>query len=112
MEEGGGGGGERERIIYWEIYWREGEIGAEECEEEEEKKKKGRKNQYLRGNEGGESEGVGTPKVKYVEKEIKNTLWGKRGMSQFQRQEKKKEKKKKKGKKKKRRKTKEEKNEH
>ena len=49
MEEGGGGGGEREQVIYWEIYWGEGEIGVEECEEEEEEKRGG-KNQYLRGN--------------------------------------------------------------
>ena len=25
MEEGGGGGGEREQVIYWEIYWGEGD---------------------------------------------------------------------------------------
>ena len=70
MEEGGGGGGERERVIYWEIYWGEGEIGVKECEEEEEEKRGG-KNQYLRGEiKGGESGGVGTPKVECVEKGI------------------------------------------
>ena len=56
------------------IYWREGEIGVEECEEEEEEKR----TNTLGEIKGGESEGVGTPKLECVEKGIKNTLWEKR----------------------------------
>ena len=43
------------------------------------KKKEGERTSTLGEIKGGESGGVGTPKVEYVEKGIKNTLWGKRG---------------------------------
>ena len=76
------------------------------------KKKEGERISTLGEIKGGESEGVGTPKVEYVEKGIKKYTNGEKGEGQFQRQEKKKRKKKGKGKGKKRRKTKEEKNEH
>ena len=76
------------------------------------KKKEGERTSTLGEIKGGESEGVGTPKVEYVEKGIKNTLMGKKGKVNFRGKKKKKRKEKGKGKGKKRRKTKEEKNEH
>ena len=62
------------------------------------KKKEGERTSTLGEIKGGESEGVGTPKVEYVEKGIKKYTNGEKGEGQFQRQEKKKEKKKEKGK--------------
>ena len=62
------------------------------------KKKEGERTSTLGEIKGGESEGVGTPKVEYVEQGIKNTLIGKKGKVNFRGKKKKKEKKKEKGK--------------
>ena len=62
------------------------------------KKKEGERTSTLGEIKGEESEGVGTPKVEYVEKGIKNTLIGKKGKVNF-RDKKKKRKEKGKGKK-------------